>query len=255
VPSQNALVVLAEFGDGGLIAPGLAGAVLRPTDARRLGLAMLRDCVEKAHHCAGFDPIVAYFPPHRRGEAAEAAGVRDVWAEPMAGPSRGTRAAGFMRHLIEERTYRTAVVLFPHFPHLERKFLFAAAQALRSPRVVAFGASPEGGLGFLGVCEAVPPTLGEALDGTDAPARIAAAAQGAGLSARSTVIPEPLSTESALAQAVFDLRASIATGTLAGDDLPLHTLETFDGLGLVATLSARGAVELQRAGPPGPPRS
>jgi hypothetical protein len=249
VPSDSAIVVIAEFDRAGLVAPGLVGELLRPSDARRLGHAMLRDCVEKAHHCAGFDVLFAYFPPDRRGEAEEAAAVRDAWAEPAAGPTPGARAEGFLRHVLRERAYRMAVLLAPTFPHVTRKPLFDAANTLHGGGALAYAAADGGHVGIVGLRGEVPAGFGAALDAPEPPAALARAARAAGLEPRASKLPPPIVSEAALAQCVFDLRAELATGRHAGDDLPLHTLETFDGLGLVAALKGDGSVELRRAGP------
>jgi hypothetical protein len=250
LPAENAIVVIAEFDRAGLLVPGLEGPLLKSGEARRLGHAMLRDCVDKAHHCAGFDPLVAYFPSDRRGEAEEAAGLRDAWAEPSAGPSRGERVEHFLRHLVKERTYRTAIALDPRFPHIVRKPIFDAAHTVRGGGAVAFAAAEDGTVGLIGVRGEVPQGLGAALDTERPGAAIALAAQRAGLTARASTLPPAVDSEASLSQTVFDLRAEIATGKHAGDDLPLHLLETFDSMGLVAALKGDGSVELRRAGPP-----
>jgi hypothetical protein len=250
VPAENAIVVLAEFDRDGLLVPGLRGALLKSGEARRLGHAVLRDCVDKAHHCAGFDPLVAYFPPDRRGEAEEAAGLREAWAEPSAGASRGARVEQFLRHLVKERTYRTAIALDPRFPHIARKPIFDAAHTVHGGGALAFAAAEDGTVGLIGVRGEVPLGLGAALETSRPAAALVVAAQRAGMTARQGALPPPVDSEAALAQTVFDLRAEIATGKHAGDDLPLHLLETFDGMGFVASLKGDGSVELRRAGPP-----
>src|SRR5882672_8809805 len=100
MPAAAALVVVAEFAASGALIPTLRGGVLKTGEARRIGLAMLRDMVEKAHHCAGLDPLVAYYPPNRRGEVEEAIRDMKVWAEPMSGPSAGVRINDTLRHML-----------------------------------------------------------------------------------------------------------------------------------------------------------
>src|SRR2546426_8041948 len=108
-----ALVIRAEFSREGDLLPGLAGTVIRPSEAQRIGLALLRDLVEKANRSVGLEPLVAYYPPERRGEAEDAIGALPVWSEPLSGPTPGERAAGMLRHLVEERAYRSAILLSP----------------------------------------------------------------------------------------------------------------------------------------------
>jgi hypothetical protein len=250
LPSQNALLILAEFGRDGVLEPSLRGDVLRAGEARRLGLAMLRDCVEKAHHCAGFDPIVAYFPPDRRGEVEEALGSRVVWAEPSAGARPGSRAEGMLRHAVSERTYKAAVALRPAYLQLARQTVFDAARALRGRAGFAFGTDPEGRVGLVGARGEVPAGIGVALESPSPAEALAAAGEVAGRPAARVDLPARVDSEEALARAVFDLRAAIATREVSGDDIPAHTLELFDALGLVASLKGDGAVSLRRAGPP-----
>lgn len=249
MPADGAIVVLAEFDREGLLVPGLRGETLRAPDARRLGHAMLRDCVEKAHHCAGFEALVAYYPPDRRGEAEEAAAVRDAWAEPSAGATRGERAEGYLRHLLRERTYRTAILLDLRFPHITRRPIFDAAHTLKGGGALAFAGSEAGAVGLVALRGEVPRGLGTALDAPRPGAALAQLARSAGLAPHAGTLPSAIDSEAALASSVFDLRAEMATGRHAGDDLPLHLLETFDGLGLVAALKGDGEVELRRAGP------
>ncbi len=241
MPNSSALVVLAEFHPSGHLVD-IEGSLLRPSEGRRLGLAMLRDLVDRAHLCAGFDAIVAYFPPERRGEVEEAAASRAVWTEPMAGPSAGARAEGFLRHLLAERAYRDAVALLPAFPHTPRDLILRAARAVREPPWFALGKARLGELGLLAFREAVPGWVAEALDGRP-PGAVPATAP-------TFDLPEPLRSEGALARTHFDLRADLASRALSGDDVPLHTMELFDGLGLVAALRGDGSVELRRVGPP-----
>jgi hypothetical protein len=242
-------VIVAEFGDEGVLFPGLAGTLIRPAEARRLGIAMLRDCIEKAIHCAGFDPLVAYFPPERRGEAEESIGKRHVWAEPMAGPTPGARAEGFLRHLLAERAYQRAVALFPGFPHVDRHAVFEAARGA-AENGFAFGASKGGQVGIVAAAATTPEGLAAALDHSHTARSLAAAGALGGRRPFTVALPDPIETEDALAQAVFDLRAAMATRAAAGDDLPLNLLEVFESLGLVSTLKGDGSVELRRAGPP-----
>ncbi len=236
-------MVLAEFQPSGHLID-FEGRVLRPAEGRRLGLAMLRDLVERAHLCAGFDLQVAYFPPDRRGEVEEAAASRTVWAEPMAGPTKGARAQGFLRHLLTERTYRDAVALFPAFPHTPRDLILRAARRVRDPPRFAFGASADGEVGLLAVRQEVPPGLASALDGRTPAKALAPAA------APPFELPPALVSEEALARTHFDMRADLASRALSGDDVPLHTMELFDALGLAAALRGDGSVELRRVGPP-----
>jgi hypothetical protein len=250
MPAENAAVIIAEFDRGGSAVPGLAGRLVKPGEARRLGAAMVRDLVDRAHNCAGFEPLVAYFPPDRRGEAEEAAALRGAWAEAMAGPTPGARVEGLLRHLLAERAYRTAVALFPSYPHAPRKAVFDAAHTLRGGGALAFALGEGGPVGLLGVRGGVPPGLGAALEAPSPSAALVDAARAAGLVPHAGRLPAPIDSEEALAKAVFDLRADIATRKHAGDDLPLHTLEAFDALGFVAALRGNGSVELRRAGPP-----
>ena len=254
MPTDNAIVILAEFGLHGRLVPGPAGPLLKPGEASRLGHAMLRDLVDRAHHCSGFDTLLAYHPPDRRGEAEEAAGLRGVWAEPTSGATAGERAESYMRHVATERAYRTVVALAPTFPHMQRKPIFDAAHTLRGGGALAFAASDDGVVGLVAVRGAVPQGLGAALDARDPREALVACAQRAGLAARAGKLPPAVLDEEALAQIVFDLRAEIATGKHAGDDLPLHTFEALDAMGIVTDLKANGEVVLKRAGPPRAPR-
>ncbi|HKZ59237.1 MAG TPA: hypothetical protein VJ547_05230 [Candidatus Thermoplasmatota archaeon] len=249
MPHSSALVVLAEFGSEGHLVD-LGGPLLRPSERRRLGLAMLRDLIERAHLCAGFDPIVAYFPPARRGEVEESAAPHPVWAEPLGGPTPGARAEGFLRHLLSERAYRDAVAVLPSFPHTPRDLILRAARAVREPPFFAFGRGPLGEVGLLALRQEVPRGLGKALDGPAPEEALKALVVGAGAPARVFDLPSPLGSEDVLARTHFDLRADLASGTLSGDDVPLRTMELFDGLGLAAALRADGSVELRRVGPP-----
>ncbi len=241
--------MLAEFERSGHLID-FRGRLLRPSEGRRLGLAMLRDLIERAHLCAGFDPIVAYYPPERRGEVDEAAAGHPVWAEPLAGPTRGARAEGFLRHLLAERAYRDAVALFPAFPHAPRDLILRAARTVREPPWFAFGQAPLGEVGLLALRQGVPKGLGDALD-TPAPAkRLEALASLGGAAPAVFDLPPPLDSEEALARTHFDMRADLASRALSGDDVPLRTMELFDGLGLAAVLRGDGSVELRRVGPP-----
>jgi hypothetical protein len=242
-------VILAELGKEGVLFPGLEGKLIRAGEARRLGVAMLRDCIEKAIPCAGFDPLLAYFPPERRGEAEEAIGKRQVWAEPLAGPTAGGRAEGFLRHLLAERTYRRAVALFPAFPHIDRNAVFEAARGA-SETGFAYGASAGGAVGLIAAASTTPSGLAAALDGGHPAKSLAALASLSGNRPFALALPDPIETQDALAKAVFDLRAAWASRASAGDDLPLNLLEVFESLGLVAALKGDGSVEMRRAGPP-----
>jgi len=249
MPPPSALVVLAEFGPRGHIVE-FETSLLRAPEARRLGLAMLQDCVERAHLCAGFDPIVAYFPPKWRGDVDEAVGSRNVWAEPMSGPTPGARAESILKHLLHERTYRDAVALFPVFPHAPRELILAASHAVRHPPAFAFGRTAKGQVGMLAVRHEVPKGLARALDAED-PAR-ALEELGKALRQPPTVLelPAALDSEEAFARTHFDMRADLAARNVSGDDVPLRMMELFDAMGLVAELRGDGSVEMRRAGPP-----
>lgn len=242
-------MVLADFQPSGHLVD-FSGGVLRPAERRRLGLAMLRDLVERAHLCAGFDALIAYFPPGRRGEVEEAAASRAVWVEPMSGPTRGARAEAFLRHLLAERAYRDAVALLPAFPHAPRDLILRAARAVREPPWFAFAVAPGGEVGLLALRQGAPAGLGAALDGAAPATALGALSAGRPRGAPPFLLPPPLDSEEALARTHFDMRADLASRTISGDDVPLHTMELVDGLGLAAVLRADGLVELRRVGPP-----
>jgi len=161
VTARTSLVLRAEFSPEGDLLPGLAGGVIRTPEARRVGLALLRDLVEKAHRCAGLEPIVGYFPPDRRGEVEEAIGSLAVWSEPLAGPTPSARASGLLRHLLGERAYRAAVMLGPSMAHTPRQRIFDAVHRLSTSADVVLGAPPNTPLAFVGLRGAAAPLLFE----------------------------------------------------------------------------------------------
>jgi hypothetical protein len=249
MPSANALIVLAEFSDGGMLLPDLAGEVIKPAEARRIGQAMLRDTLEKAHHSAGAEPLVGYFPPTRRGEVEDALGNLPVWAEPMAGTSAGHRASSLIRHLLEERVYRTAIVLWPSMAHVARGRIFDALHQLREPIEVVAGRAPDHSLGLVGLREKVPQWLAQVLD-DERPTDALGRSGGRGPRVAWVEVPGAITTESELARAVFDIRAEMATGRTSGHDVPVHTLELVNALGFETELRRGDAVHFRRVGPP-----
>jgi len=240
VTARTSLVLRAEFSPEGDLLPGLAGGVIRTPEARRVGLALLRDLVEKAHRCAGLEPIVGYFPPDRRGEVEEAIGSLAVWSEPLAGPTPSARASGLLRHLLGERAYRAAVMLGPSMAHTPRQRIFDAVHRLSTSADVVLGAPPNTPLAFVGLRGAAAPLLFE--EGLSIEERTE------GLRVAHLALPRPILTQADLAIAVFDLRAEIATRQSSPEDLPAHTLEILSALGLESALGAGDAPALRRAG-------
>jgi hypothetical protein len=249
MPAAAVLVVFAEFPVSGALIPTLRGGGLKTGEARRIGLAMLRDTVEKAYHCAGLDPLVAYYPPNRRGEVEDAIGDLPVWAEPMLGPSPGGRIADILRHMLEERAYGSAAALFPLVPTVPRQRIFDAVHKLRKAADFVVGRTADGSLGLLAVREQVPEGLAQALDSEDRVEAIERAVSPKRRAAR-VDLPTAILTEDDLAHAVFDLRAELATGRKAGHDVPVHTLEIVSALGFETELVKGDRVRLRRVGPP-----
>jgi len=237
--ARTALVVRAEFAREGPLLPGLAGGVIRVPEATRIGLALLRDLIEKAHRCEGMEPLVCYFPPDRRGEVEGAIGGLPVWSEPLAGPNPSERAAGLLRHLLDERAYRAAVMIGPGMAHVPRQRLLDAVHRLSTASDVVLADSNKDPLVFVGVRGQLSPMLFE--DGLTIDERTE------GVRVGQLSLPRPIVTQADLATAVFDLHAELATRHISHDDVPAHTLELLAALGLHAAMGEGQAPVLRRS--------